>query len=155
MWTSVRLSVRGLPPAILLALVLALLLKVPVAGAIGAMILLCVYFVVAPAAAAERLGPLRAFPRSAELTRGRRWGICGLFLLLAMIAAALDFVWNAPTIEPGSSPTVASMLLSSMPYRFVQVMFSLYFAIVQAVSYALLREDKDGTSVAELAKVFE
>jgi hypothetical protein len=155
MWTSLRFGLRGLPPAILLALVLHLIHKLPVAGVLVSSIATCVYYVVAPAAVAERLGPLRAFARSAELTRGRRWGIYGLSLLLGVIALAILFVWIMPRIEHGFALAIASVVSSSIAFNVLYGLLGLYSGIVQAVSYALLRQDKDGTSLEELARVFE
>ena len=155
MWASIRHGLRGLPPAILLALVLHFINKLPVAGAFVSAIATCVYYVVAPAAVAERLGPLRAFVRSAELTRGRRWGIYGLSLLLGVIALAMLFLWIMPSLEQGFALAITTVVSSSIAFNVVFGLLELYGGIVQAVSYALLRQDKDGTSLEELARVFE
>ncbi|HEX2691527.1 MAG TPA: hypothetical protein VHN14_33175, partial [Kofleriaceae bacterium] len=78
MWTSISFGLRGVPSAIILALITNLVQLVPGVGGIVGAIVTCICFVTTPAAVAERLNPFSALSRSAALTRGRRWGIFGL-----------------------------------------------------------------------------
>jgi hypothetical protein len=154
MWRSFRYGLRGLPPAILFALALHLLGRVPYAGPLVGTIAMCVYFVAMPAAVAERLGPFASFSRAAELTRGRRWRIYGQMLLLGVVILAAGLIWMAPRLEQGFARAM-TLVSSSITFNALLGLFYLYYGIVQAVTYALLRQDKDGMTHAELARVFE
>jgi hypothetical protein len=155
--TSMKFGLRGIAPAIILALVTTLLQLVPRAGGIVSTILLCYWFVAAPAAVAEKLGPGAAFARSAELTRGRRWGIFGLNLLIQLAIFALVAVWIVPLLAGQVDPAVFGSTLRRTAVILVVAVsvFELFVGVAQAVCYTLLRTDKDGISNEELARVFE
>ena len=103
---------------------------------IGASILLLVpglmvavaWSVAAPALAVERLGPLAALSRSADLTRGNRWRIFGLMAIALVFLAVL----GALAIMPFGKQTVpllgAIVTLSSITV----------IPLVSAVSRALI-----------------
>jgi len=152
LWTSIQHGVRGFLPAIVLAVIVNVLQEVP-GGGIASTILTCIWFVAAPAAVAEKLGPFAAFGRSAELTRGRRWGIFGVTFLIGILAAILMFAWIVPSVS------AATELSSVRTFAYVLValfgVLHMFTGIVEAVSYALLRQDKDGVSHDELARIFE
>jgi hypothetical protein len=157
MLTSVRFGLRGIVPAVMLAVMTHLLAYVPMAGPIVNAVLCCIWFVVTPVAVAERLSPFAAFSRSAELTAGRRWGIFGLSLLVGLAAGVLMLVWIIPMLQQVDDPAAALHQLERGAILFVITIgvFQLFNGIVQAVAYALLRQDKDGVSYEELAKIFE
>jgi hypothetical protein len=151
---SVKFGLRGLLPAAFFAVVSNVLGQIPVVGGLLGTILVCIYFVTTPAAVAERLNPFAAFTRSAELTRGRRWGIFGLsFLLGLMVVCAIAFR-IVPILQAGSSVTHEMLRSASIGVIAILAVFQLLNGIVQAVSYALLRQDKEGISHAELAQIF-
>jgi hypothetical protein len=154
MLTSIKHGARGIAPAILLALIVNLIQLVPFGGIVGA-ILLCVYFVATPAAVAERLGPFAAFQRSGELTLGRRGGIFGLTFLVGLVGMGLILVWIIPMLENPDAEVLANLRTTSVIVVAVIGLLQMFTGIVEAVSYALLRKDKDGTSYESLAKVFE
>jgi hypothetical protein len=153
MWTSMRFGVRGIVPAIIFAVVVQLAQLLPFAGMILSQIFTCVYFVVTPVAVAERLGPFAAFARSAELTRGRRWGIFGMLLLLGVMVVGLTMIWLIPSFQSASS--VGDVQTSSIVFCSIFAGFHVLIGIAEAVSYALLRQDKDGMSHADLARIFD
>ncbi len=153
MWTSVKFGVRGIIPAMILAIVVNVLQRIPGGGIIGA-VLTCVWFVAAPAAVAEQLGVGAAFTRSTALTRQRRWGIFGLTFLIGLALIGMLFGWIIPMFkEVGMDLT--GLRRPSLLFVGVMGVFQLFMGITQAVSYALLRQDKDGLNHADLAKVFE
>jgi hypothetical protein len=47
-----------------------------------ALIVLCVYYVAYPACVVERIGPIKSMRRSAFLTKGNRWRIFGILIIL-------------------------------------------------------------------------
>lgn len=154
MATSVKHGVRGFVPAIILAIVVNVLQLIPVGGIIGAVIT-CIWFVAAPAAVAEKLGPFEALSRSAQLTSGRRWGIFGLTFLMGLAVIILMLAWIVPMIDEPGADYLDDLRTSSIVFVCVIGFFHMLTGIVEAVSYALLRQDKDGVSHEALARVFE
>lgn len=153
MWTSVRFGMRGILPALLFAAGIHLVERIPSAGGIVAMVATCVYFVLTPAAVAERLGPISAFTRSAELTKGRRGGIFGMLLLLGLMMGGLMLIWLIPAFQDASS--IDSVRTSYVAFGIIVAAFQVLTGIAEAVSYVLLRQDKDGMSHADLARIFD
>lgn len=154
MLTSIRHGVRGIAPALILGAVLTVLAELPAGGLIG-VIVSCIYFVAAPAAVAEKLGPLAAFSRSAELTRGRRPGIFGLTFLIGVLTMALILAWIVPMLNDSDATFLADARTHALIVVGVIGLVQMFSGIVAAVSYALLRRDKDGLSYEHLARVFE
>lgn len=155
--TSTRFGMRGIVPAVCLAVILNVVQLLPGAGGILSAIMSCIWFVTTPAAVAERLSPFAAFSRSAELTKGRRWGIFGLSLLVSILAVGLMLIWVIPALQD-TSDAAASLAIAQRTSLLVVLtlgLFQLFTSVVQAVAYALLRQDKDGVSYEELARVFE
>ena len=152
MLSSVRHGLRGVVPALLLAVIVNLLSIIPGGGLVAA-IVTCVYFVAAPAAVAERLGPGAAFRRSAELTRGRRWGIFGISLLIAIVVIGMTIAWIIPMSKTGE--LFVDLRQTALIFVVVVGVLQMFTGIVAAVTYALLRKDKDGVSHEQLARIFE
>ena len=153
MLTSLKFGLRGVIPAIILAAATNVVQFIPFGGILG-IIITCYWFVAAPAAVTEQLNPISALGRSATLTTGRRGGIFGLNFLLGIIVIAIMFAVAAPLVSDpvknaGEFNRVAITVLG------IICVFQLFTGIVQAVSYSLLRTDKDGISNDELARVFE
>jgi len=154
MSTSLKYGLRGILPAIILAVVVNVLGLIPMGGIIASVIT-CIWFVAVLAAVAERLGPIPALVCSVALTSGCRWGIFGLNFLIGLVAVILMVAWLVPMISEGSGDLEGSMRTGGLVLIGVLGLFQLFSGIVAAVSYALLRQDKDGISHEELARVFE
>jgi hypothetical protein len=154
MMTSIKHGARGFVPAIVLAAVINVLQLLPVGGILGA-ILLCVYFVTTPAAVAEKLGPVAAFQRSADLTRGRRGGIFGLTFLIGLIMVAMMLAWIVPMLQRPDTEIFDNLRPTAIVFVCMIGLLQMFNGVVEAVSYALLRKDKDGVSYDNLARVFE
>jgi hypothetical protein len=155
--TSLRFGVRGIIPAILLAATTSLLGMIPY-GAIIAILITCVFFVAAPAAVAEKLGPINAMWRGARLTDGRRGGIFVIYFLMALVVLVAIFAAISPLMETeGTNPIEGLASLKQTIFILVGTIavFQVVTGLVQAVSYALLRADKDGISNEELATIFD
>lgn len=154
---SLKYGLRGILPAVILAGTTNLLGLVPTGGAIIGSIVLCVLFVAAPAAVAEKIGPFAALGRSAKLTEGRRIGIFFLNFLIGVVIVIVMMVVVAPLTHAERMSDVQIMAkLKQTAYVIVGVVcvFQIFMSMVQAVSYSLLRTDKDGVSNEELATVF-
>jgi len=149
--TSIKFGVRGIVPALIIAVVTSLVQLAPMGGILGT-IVTCYWFVGAPAAVVEGLNPIEALSRSAALTQGRRWGIFGLCLLLSLTIVIVFFAWLMPAAQSNDTDPLRHMIVALMV---IIAVYQLFLGIVQAVSYSLLRADKDGVPNDELAKVFE
>ncbi len=158
MVASVKFGLRGIIPAVILAGVTNVVQMVPFGGIIG-IIVTCYWFVAAPAAVVEKLNPIAALSRSAALTQGRRGGIFGLNFLIGLIIAVIIIAMVVPMFSGSSHDSASEIANKAKSTAFLLLgtvcLFQLFSGVVQAVSYSLLRADKDGVSNDELAKVFE
>jgi len=153
--TSMKYGVRGILPAIIMGGIGVALGQIPAGGIINA-VLTCIWFVASPAAVAEKLSnPFTAMSRSGTLTQGRRWGIFGLLFLVGLVQIGCIFVFVAPLFSSHSDPDEATFVGMAIKVVVTMGIFYMFSGIVQAVSYVLLRQDKEGVSHDELAKIFE
>jgi uncharacterized membrane protein len=127
----------------LYAIFAALLLVVP------AIIVFCVYAVASPACVVERIGPIKAMSRSAFLTKGNRWRVFGLMILLFLVTGLLSqFVILLARLAGGP---VFSLVVSA-PVEGIVGGFS---AVAIAVLYAQLRIAREGVDIDHIAAVFD
>jgi len=155
---------RGLSmilPVIGVAIVSFLLVAIGfLALIIPGVIVVTMLWVAIPAAVIERNG-LSALSRSAELTKGYRWRILGLLIVLLFILFLLSlpigaisgiFVISAMN-EGGSLSTIFTVMMAS---NWVVASFTGAFsAVVYAVSYHDLRVAKEGADTEQIAAVFD
>lgn len=127
----------------------ALLLVVP------GIIVMLMWSVAAPAVVIERQGVFSALGRSRELTKGARWKILGLFLVLLVVYWLLSIVVGLVGIEdygaegdPEMSVTnlIGSVLLGTI--------FNAVWGTIQPSLYVELRHWKEGDSTDVLEQVF-
>jgi len=95
----------------------------------------------------ERLGVFGSMSRSRVLTKGNRWPLFGLFLILIIIAAVIQWAIALVVLLFGG-------IVAYVAAALVQTVVSMVLSIAAAVSYVELRQVKEGTSVEELAEVF-
>jgi hypothetical protein len=100
-----------------------------------------------PVVMAERLGPVRSLGRSRALTKGHRWRLLGLFLVVlattatpAMLAAVLS----------GGVPYLTTVLNLA-----ISAVLGSIAMVAPAVAYHDLRVAKEGADTAQLARIFE
>ena len=108
-----------------------------------------VLWMAVPVILVERTDVLPSLGRSAELTKGHRWKILGLNLLLmtALIAVSLLF---GPLVALSGDITTAVIGKS-----LIDVVVWTFFSAVSAVGYVTLRAVKDGLPVDQVAAVFD
>jgi uncharacterized membrane protein len=126
-----------------LAMLAALLLIFP------AVIVLCVYSVAFPACIVERLGPLKSMSRSAFLTRGNRWRIFGLMVLLYLGTGILS------QLLIGLAQNIAGAIFSLVVLLPVEGVVGAFVAVTIAVLYADLRIAREGVDIDHIARVFD
>ena len=146
---AVLLPVIGV--AILSALIMiagAVLLVVP--GIIAFVVL----WVAVPVAVVERPGVTASLGRSVELTKGYRWQIFGLLLLLLIIGAVVVFpiaaIVGGMTVYAQSSSTPVVLINLAL----TALIWALW-AVIYAVSYHDLRVVKEGAGTEDIARVFD
>jgi hypothetical protein len=158
---SAMAGLAAAPPLFLLGLLSALgiglgfvLLLVP------GVILYIMWSVAAPALVEERLGPIQALGRSRDLTRGARWKILGLTLvvlaccgLLYALIGILAILWyGGIQFEP--DPAGANSLNDLLVGIALGTFISAVWGVIQASLYVELRDWKDGPRSEALAEIF-
>ncbi|MGD0641035.1 MAG: hypothetical protein ABSC22_09845 [Roseiarcus sp.] len=113
-------------------------------------IIACAIYVALPACVIERLGPANSLRRSRTLTKGYRWPIFGLSLIVFVVAWLLGFGvgFGAARVAPG---TLAAPLAGLV----AQVLVGAFASVLYAVVYNDLRIDKEGVDIEHLASVFD
>jgi len=133
----------GIASAGLLIMVGLMLMVVP------GLILSTLWFVVLPACIVEQLGPWASLRRSQELTKGYRWKVLGLTLLLMIGtyagSSAID-TW----VTAATSPVVGAV--SDLIWTAVWTAFT---ATTTIATYHALRVAKEGTDIEQIAGVFD
>jgi hypothetical protein len=95
----------------------------------------------------EQLGVFGSMSRSRVLTKGSRWPLFGLFLILIIIAMVIQWVMLLVLVLFGG-------IVAEVGAALVQTVVSMVLSVATAVSYIELRQVKEGTSVDELAEIF-
>lgn len=148
---------RGLSrviPVIVIAILLSLIVGIGFALLIiPGIFLAVVYSVVVPAAVVERPGIIGSFKRSWELTKGYRWPVLGLLLILFVILILFSFITGAVAgfaiffMDNLNLLLVVNYVISAISGTFASVLI--------AVIYHDLRVAKEGVSSAQIAAVFD
>ena len=119
-------------------------------------ILYIVWSVASPALIEERRGVFGSLSRSAHLTKGERWKIFGLLLILFILYYMLAAVFGIAGFSTGAFQGGAM----SLPVFYLVMMtvlgtlMNLVWGTVQASLYVELRNAKDGPAVDQLEDVF-
>ncbi len=128
-----------------------------VATAVGSLLLVIPGLIVAsmlwvavPVAVIERPGVFASLRRSAELTKGKRWQVFAIIVVIFVFAVVVASVMAAIIDAVTKSPTVVSLMS-----WVVTALFTALGAVVSAVSYHDLRIAKEGGDVQQIAAVFD
>ena len=119
-------------------------------------ILMLMWSVAVPSLVVERQGVFKALGRSADLTKGARWKILGLFLVLAVIYWLLSIVLGLVGVKmygaanAAGGLTVGNLLGSAV----LGLVFNVLWGTIQPSLYLELRQAKEGSSAEALAEVF-
>ncbi|MGX5849583.1 hypothetical protein ACWGTO_21150 [Mesorhizobium sp. PL10] len=165
------LPTLGIGILVILALVVAVFVMafigwlIPIAGLliglglalIPALMWLLSVSVSVPIAVQERLGVFGSISRSRALTKGSRWSIFWLLLIVGVAAILLQIVFSVlfgVVIATTGSITSAGVIVGAIGSSLVSTIFSTVLSVTIAVTYVELRQVKEGTSVDELAEIF-
>ena len=161
---SLTNSIGLVPPVFLISILLGIGLGVGfVLLVVPGLILLTVWWVTIPAAVVERPGIFRSFSRSAELTKGHRWAIFAIVVLVFLASFAIEFVLLSALVPGGMGVFGGNVPYLSYadlnPYLIgswiVGVITAAFQAVLAGVSYTLLRTEKEGTDINQIAAVFD
>lgn len=154
---SFSTALRVLLPLIGLSLLMGIALMFGfVLLIVPGVILLLMWAVAVPVLVVERTGVIAAFGRSAELTKGVRLKILGLFLVLAVAYWLLSIVFGFVGLKmysPATSVygiTIGNLLGSVI----IGTIFNVLWGTIQPSLYVELRQAKEGSSAQHLAEVF-
>jgi hypothetical protein len=120
----------------------AILLVIP------AFIVVTILFVALPVCIVERMGPVRSLSRSAELTKGNRWKIFGLWLLVIIVTMIGSAIIGAIGHLTGAVVGFVLKLIWG-------ALAGAFNAIMVVVSYHDLRVAKEGVDTDKIASVFD
>ncbi len=81
------------------------------------------------------------------MSKGSRWSLFGLFLILFIIAMIIQ--WGMLLIL-----VLFGGIIAEIGAALVQTVVSMVLSIAAAASYVELRQVKEGTGIAELAEIF-
>ncbi|MET0249201.1 MAG: hypothetical protein ABW164_05680 [Sphingobium sp.] len=149
------LPLLGLTILMVLGLMLGFVLFV-----VPGVILFLMWSVAAPALVAERCGVLRAFGRSRALTKGARWKIFGLLLLVLVLVWILSAVIGAITVAGDFMGQMEAMARGTLPMSFIllsaisNTLIIAFWGATQASLYLSLSQWKDGPDIGALEEMF-
>ena len=154
---SLASAIRVVLPLIGLTLLWAIGLMIGfILLVVPGIILILVWAVAVPSLVIEREGVMAAFRRSAELTKGARWKIFGLFLIIVVAYWLLSAVAGLVGLGTYSATNAAAGLALSNIIGGVVVgtLVNMLWGTIQPSLYVELRQWKEGTSAENLADVF-
>lgn len=118
-------------------------------------ILLMMWAVAVPSLVVERHGVFDAFRRSAELTKGARWKIFGLALVMLVIYWLLSLLVGIVGLSTYSPMNAAGFTIANLVGGLiVGTVFNMLWGTIQPSLYVELREWKEGASLQNLEEVF-
>jgi hypothetical protein len=148
--TSLQVALRRFFPVIGLSIVMAVCEGfAAICLLFPAIMLAIMWFVATPACVIEQLGPFGSLGRSSQLTKGHRWKILGLLLLLLLALMVVSGVLGA------SLNAIGGTTLKLIGEALWSGAWSMVFTIAAAVTYHDLRVIKEGVDVQQITSVFD
>ena len=112
-------------------------------------VVLAILFVALPACLVERRGPIASMVRSADLTRGHRWQLFGLAVVMGLAKQLVD--WTIPGALAGAGGITLPVILSFA----WATLWVAYQSVITAVVYHDLRALKEGIDIDHIAAQFD
>jgi len=157
---SARIGLRRFFSIVGLAIVVSLLIALASALLLfPGVMLYTMWFVATPVCVVEQLGPFASMSCSRELTKGHRWKIFGMLLLLLIPALVVGAIVGAAAIAvTGGFLTLANALATTVG-QIVNLawnaVWTAFFAILIVVAYHDLRVAKEGVDTDQISAVFK
>jgi hypothetical protein len=111
-------------------------------------IVFTMYSVAQPVCVVERLGVFASMRRSASLTKGHRWRIFGLFLVIMVASGVFSGILLAIF-------SLGGVLIAQIANFVWSALFGAFFSISFVVAYHDLRVAKEGIDTDRIAAVFD
>lgn len=154
---------RVLPPVVGVAIATVIIYVLGLfAFFVPALIAVVFLWVAVPAAVIERKGVIASLMRSVELTKGARWSIFGMLLLFGLAFAVVIVAVGGGAVITGVEGTMSEEEIEAAaggPAQIAVLLFgmvlSLITSVAAAVSYFLLRSEKEGTALGDVGSVFD
>lgn len=121
---------------------------------IPGIILSMVFWVAIPVCVAENLGASASLSRSAGLTKGYRWQVFGIVLLLTVISIAIGAIVGLAS-GLGLGLMNASSTSMILVVYIVSSLLSAFQAVCSTTGYYYLRVAKEGVDIDQIAAVFD
>lgn len=142
----------AIPVAIAAAILPPLAILIGIVAFIFMVILILRWWVAIPALVIERIGPLAAMRRSAEMTRGRKAGLLGALLLFTLVIILLGIVFAIAAVPVAivfgdAGPGVVVVLLLNAVFSMA---INAYAAVFQLIVYEDLRKVHEGMTSEDL-----
>jgi hypothetical protein len=110
--------------------------------------LFTIWYVATPVCVVERIGPWKSLRRSQVLTKGNRWKLFGMMVLVAIITLVGKGLTGGLTVMMGGTVGLVANLLWS-------ALIGAFSAILGVVTYHDLRVAKEGVDTDQIAAVFD
>lgn len=119
-----------------------------------------IYYVAVPAAVIERPGVAGALLRSRDLTSGHRAAIVGVFVLFLVVRYFIgQWIQDSMLESVMANPDPENAIDTVRHWLWIEIAITTVIAMItgtiSAVTYYLLRSEKEGTSADDLASVFD
>ncbi len=144
--------VRGfavMPPVLIAAILASIgIMLGSLLFVIPGIILFLMWWVFIPVLVIEGVGIGEAFGRSRDLTRGHRWGILGLLIVVGIAQSIVES--GVGLVDP-----LLGQLGVEILNMLVMFFFTTFASVMVAVGYYYLRAEKEGVIIDDIARVFD
>jgi len=155
--SCLTVALGRLVPAVLTGLIATILMMLGMLLLIvPGMILATMYWIVVPVCVAEKVSFMTCLSRSAELTKGARWRVFGLLVIIGVVQLCIQKIVGL---------IIQGLVIDASPAKSFAVAFSGLFlnqmiiativAAVAACGYYYLRVAKEGVDIDQIAAVFD
>jgi hypothetical protein len=119
---------------------------------IPGIIIAVVYWLYVPAIVVEKMSLGAALNRSSELTRGRRWSIFAILLLVALVSIGVEIAVGLGAALLGALSSVETIVIASYA---LNAIIGAFVSVANAVTYYYLRADSEGVDIEDIARLFD
>lgn len=153
---SLSTAVRVLLPLIGLSILFGIAVAIGfVLLIVPGVILLLMWAVAVPSLVIERKGVIASFSRSAELTKGSRLKILGLFVVIGIAYVLVSYVFRMFGLGMYTTASFTGLTIGNILGSIIVGSISnVLWGTIQPSLYVELRQAKEGTSIQNLEQVF-
>ncbi|HWE73914.1 MAG TPA: hypothetical protein VG328_12190 [Stellaceae bacterium] len=113
------------------------------------LMVLSAFYVALPACVMERTGPIESLSRSGQLTKGHRWRVFGVVVVIVVVSMIVGGLLEVVSVAVGG--VVAGTVVNFVWNAF----YAAYNSVAIAVIYHDLRVVKEGIDIDRIAAVFD